>query len=650
MNQLKPFKSLTVESNSVKGISYWPEAISDNDPWWEGGSSPRHYKWEVSFSLTLPQSHSYPLSSTPFQYTLNDINVNDFMISGVSGKVYRVSEVKSKTELDMVCILEDVYRNMMFKYPQGLSQPESSTYFLCFNVNDVYETSIDPYQISSNISPNSITYIPSYLKQISFLRNPIFKCECDFNNGDIIAIEKGVGFTKPTGSLSKKVVGKVVGSTGIYREYIVEPITSHEEIPQTLGVPGDVLYLGDDGVTLTLDPTQKPMYLKTYDAIPNIARANSDIPSPIINSNTVIEINGERLEFVNETTMGEFVTIINGMDNGIESSEILPEFIIENDISRLSFGIVGVTTIPTTIEINGHPVVIQTTTAGQAEYGSEVAISADILFDINQSNIPDIVASYDNSTGRLTLTNTDGGDIIIENISGDTFASDIGDSATGFNETNISPKDKTIVEMVVENGDEIVIRQIEGNFTSSSGISGADNGRRAMGIYYGGKVREGTNYVIDNMSQLDDLSPFIGDGVHVLDSGNGEWNELKYTTSGWVIIATEDSARTDADTLSITIVPEDKGQIYIGTVSANSRISNITIVVTEAFNDDSMTINVGDATTPDVLFNDSFIDLMTTGTYTNTPSNVYTTETDIFAVISNHTSLIGELKIIISYM
>lgn len=641
---------MTVESTSVKGVAYWSEAMSDNDPWWEGGSSPRHYKWDVSFTLTAPQEHSYPLSSTPFQYTLNDVNVNDFIVSGVSGKVYRISKVKSKTEQEMVCELEDVYRNMMLKYPQGLSQPENSSYFLCFSVNDSYQTGIDPFLISPNISPSSVFYVNSYLNQIDFLRNPIFKADMDLSNGDIIAIEKGIGFTKPSNNLLSQVVGKIVGSTGVNREYIVEPITSHEEIPQTLGEPGDVIYLHDDGVTLTLDVTQKPLYLKTYNAIPNVSRSNSDIQSPIINANTIIDLNGERIEFVDETTLDEFVTMINGMDNGITANSVLPFYSIENDLTRLSSGIVGVTTIPTTIEINNTQVVIQTTTAGQSEYGSEVAITTDIMYDINQANIPNIVASYDENTTKLTITNTEGGDIIINNISGDIFASDDSDSAAGFNSNNISPKDTTIIEMIVDNGDEIVIRQIEGNFSSSSGISGADNGRRAMGIYYGGKVREGTNYVIDNMSQLDDLSPLIGDGVHVLNSGNGEWVELKYTSSGWITIATEDSARTDADTLSATITPDEQGQIFIGTVSSNSRISNITIVVNEEFDDDTMTINVGDSDTNDILFNDTLIDLMNIGTYTNTPSNVYTNETDIYATISPHTSLTGNLKIIISYM
>ena len=202
---------------------------------------------------------------------------------------------------------------------------------------------------------------------------------------------------------------------------------------------------------------------------------------------------------------------------------------------------------------------------------------------------------------------------------------------------------------MVANGQEIIIRNLAGNFTGTTGISGSDNGRRAMGIYYGGKIREGTNYVVNTMIDVNEISAFIGDGVHVLDSGNGEWVEMKYTASGWVVIATQDSARTDADTLSINITNEDVGQIYIGTVSQNSRISNITVIVNEVFDDPNMTLNVGDDMNNSILIEDGFIDLMTVGTYTNTPSNVYDTETDIYAFIGNHASLNGNMKIVISY-
>lgn len=649
MNNIKPFKNLSIRSTSVVGYEYWPEPLGDNDPWWAGGSQPQFYQWKVAFNLPTKQLHAYPYSTVPFEYSLLDVNVGDFVSSGDIGKIYKIVSVEKKTEQNMTCIIEDVYRVTTFKYRQGDAQPSNFSFYVCFNIDNEYQTSIDPFIINSTINPSSVSYIPSYLKQIDFMKNPIFKCECDFGIGESVAIEKGVGFVRPVGDLSKNIVGKVVGSTGLMHEYIVQPITQHEEIPTDVGEPGDVIYLDGDGETLTTTITRKPLYLKTYNSIPNISLSNPDVTTPIINAGTSIELNGEVLTFDNETTLSQFVDIINLGSYNIVASEVFPPYTATNSNDLLLYGIIGVTQIPTVIEINGYTATIETTVAGQEQYGSEVAIAADIVNDINNAEIPNIRASFNPSTSRLSLTNEIGEDIIITNISGDVFASDTNSSATGLLETNTSPKDKTIIRMMVENGQEIVIRNISGNFTGSTGISGSDNGRRAMGIYYGGKLRKGTNYVVDTINDLTSLSPFVGDGVHVLDSGNGEWVEMKYTSGGWVIIATEDSARTDADTLSLVISNQESGKLYIGTVSQNSRISNISVVIDEGFDDASMTIDVGDDNNNAILISDSFVDLMTVGTYTNTPSNVYDTETDIYAYIGEHTSNTGNLKIVISY-
>jgi len=649
MYTLNPFKNLSIRSTSVAGHAFWPEPLGENDQWWAGGTQPRFYQWKVSFNLPTKQFHSYPYSTVPFEYSLLDVIVGDYVLRGGIGKIYKIVSIEKKTEQNMVCIIEDVYRINTFKYQQGDAQPLNFSFYVCFNIDEDYQTSIDPFRLNLSIQSESVNFISSYLKQIDFMKNPIFKCQYGFEIGDLVAIEKGVGFVRPVGNLNRNIVGKVLGATGLTNEYIVQPITQHEEIPTDVGEPGDVIYLSDDGITLTMDITSKPLYLKTYNAIPNISRSNVDVTLPIINAGTSIELNGEVITFTNQTTMTEFVNLINGNDNGIAASEVFPPYTVTNDNTTLLYGIIGVTQIPTTININGINVVIETTTAGQERYGTPVAIGPDIVNDINNTNIPNIRARFNPNTSRLSLINESGGDIIITNVSGDTFASDSGHSATGFLETNISPKNQTIIELVVANGQEIIIRNLAGNFTGTTGISGSDNGRRAMGIYYGGKIREGTNYVVNTMIDVNEISAFIGDGVHVLDSGNGEWVEMKYTASGWVVIATQDSARTDADTLSINITNEDVGQIYIGTVSQNSRISNITVIVNEVFDDPNMTLNVGDDMNNSILIEDGFIDLMTVGTYTNTPSNVYDTETDIYAFIGNHASLNGNMKIVISY-
>lgn len=649
MKLVKPYKNVLVRTSKVGGKSYWPTPMSDRDEWWEGGGRPRHYQWDVILTQMKKQNHGYPDSLISYEYNLMDIMSGSFILSSSSGNVFRIVSIKSKTNTTMECVVEDVFRINTFTTLSGLASPENNTTFLCFDVNDGFETEIDISRLPSTFDRWTTINVPTYLSKISFLKNPIFDCECQFNEGDVVALEKGEGFTTPTGNLNRKVVGRVVHDVGVPNQYVVEPITEHVEIFQNLGEVGDVLYLMDDGKTLTTDVTRKPLYLKTMDAVPNVSKSNPNVIDPKVEAGTKIEINGRVYSFPTESTMSDVVNVVNGSGDSLTAREVLPDFTIQNDDSELVNGIIGVMSIPTVITINGHSVTISTTDAGQSKYNTVVAIGQDIAKDINAANVPNVTARFDADSNYLYLTEHEGGDITITNVSGGTFASDTVKSDTGFKETNVSPKDKKLVEIIAETGEEIVIKELKKSFTLSTGIGGSDNGRRAMGIFYGGKVREGTNYVIDTVDDLSQMEPYIGDGVHILDSGNGEWVEMKYTATGWVTIATEDSARTDADTLSKTITHEDSGKVYIGTVSKNSRISNISLNVSESFDDSAMTINVGDDVSNDSLISDTFVDLLNTGTYTNTPSNVYMDETDLYVTVGTHESTKGVLKVVISY-
>lgn len=649
MNLVKPFKNILCKITLTKGQDYWPYPMNEYDEWWEGGSNPRHYTWNVSVELSKTQQHAYPNTTIKYQYTLNDVRVGDFFINSRSNSVYRVREVVSKTGTAMECIIEDVYRLQTFRNFNGEFSPNRGDAGMIIS-HENFSTFIDTDTLPTTFNRSVLLNVNPFLSQLKFLENPIFQCECSFDVGDVVSVDKGVGFTTPVGNLNRKVVGRVIGGTSIPHEYIVEPITDHVEIFQDVGDVGEVLYLEDDGKTLSTTMTNKPQYLKTTDAVPNVARSNPDTFEPKIKAGTEILLNGIEYTFDVETTLSEFATLINDADNGIAVGEEFPPFSITHDKSRLANGLIGVMDIPTVIKINDTDVTISTTDQGQADYSSDVAVGQDIAKDINAAKVPFITAQFRQDTNKLIITNSEGEDITIENVSGGTFASDTEKSAAGFNETNTSPKDQTLLVMRTPNGEEIDIRELKGSFTRDSGISGSDNGNRAMGIFYGGKVREGTNFVIADMDAMSTLSPYIGDGLHVEDSGNGEWVEMKYTASGWITIATEDSARTDADTLSIDVTHEDSGEVLIGTVSPNSRISNIVVIVNEEFDGEEMTINVGDSVNSNSLISDSFIDLLNKGTYTNTPSNVYDGETDLFVTIGNNTSTKGEAKIIISYM
>lgn len=648
---LRPPKQIILDAKTVLGQGYWPNPIDENDPWWESGESPRYYTWRVSFTMPKSQVHGYPYSQTPYRYNCLDVNKNDFVVDGSNGKIYKVSEVENKTNDTVDVILEDVYRIMTFKSINGESTP-GNHYYLCFSVNEDYNSPIDTMNGSSLINLRALLNIQPYLDNIKFTNNLIITSPETFDIDDVISID-GDSYKKANSTSFTHIIGKVVGTTSVENEYIIEPSVPLSTIEDIFGNKGDIIYMNDDG-NKTLIPTKKPLYLKLENSISNIAKSRP-LSNPYIPQGCSIDINGSLLEFsaTSTTTLDEFVTLVNqtsDSDNlGIVANIQKPEYSIKTDKSKLESGLIGIVNLPCEIEINGNPITISSTDFGQKKYNTSVAIGRDIEKDINQADVENIRASYDNARSELIITHLEGEDINIANISGGTFASDGGSSGTGLRETNSAPDDINIVKMVKNNGGEISIREISGNFFFNSGITGADNGVLAKGLYYGSTIRTSTNYVVNDENEMSNLSPLIGDGVHILDQGNGEWIEKKYTESGWVTIATQDSARTDADTLTKNITFEDNGNIILGNLSSNSRVTNISIIIKNSFNED-VGIMVGDNESKDSLVGENDVDMTEVATFNIVPSIVYQEETEISITFNNDGVLTeGSLQVVLSY-
>ena len=182
------------------------------------------------------------------------------------------------------------------------------------------------------------------------------------------------------------------------------------------------------------------------------------------------------------------------------------------------------------------------------------------------------------------------------------------------------------------------------------GLSTSRSGRYPQALTVEQGIRKGDTYIVEDMIQRDTLNVLIGDSAFVIDTGNGEWSTWFYTTTGWVLTATQDSARTDADVLSNTITHNDNGNILIGTVSNNSRVIDISIAVSEPFDGDVI-LNVGDSADNSRLISDDVIDLGNIGTYSANPSYVYKQggDTDLIAYFDSSGSTKGVMKVIISY-
>ena len=149
----------------------------------------------------------------------------------------------------------------------------------------------------------------------------------------------------------------------------------------------------------------------------------------------------------------------------------------------------------------------------------------------------------------------------------------------------------------------LLLDETTGNPLVNLGLYSVHNGRHPLavtveqGIVSGG----GGTTVVADIAARNALSPTVGDMVYVIDAGNTEYAFYVYSGGAWKLLADEDSANTDANTISTTITQAGgSGTTAIGTVSDGSRINLISVEVTQAF-DDTPTLTIGDASDNDSI-------------------------------------------------
>lgn len=163
-------------------------------------------------------------------------------------------------------------------------------------------------------------------------------------------------------------------------------------------------------------------------------------------------------------------------------------------------------------------------------------------------------------------------------------------------------------------------------------------------------------HVVANITARDALTPNTGDIAHVIDAsgiaadaGSGEYANYLWTGSAWRLVSTQDSARTDALTQSVTVTgPLPGSPTILGTVGNGTRVVNVTVEVTTPF-DGNAAITVGDSGVNDRLLTVDEVDLQTAGTYVAMPSYQYgSTETSL-SVYYSGSATTGSALVTITY-
>lgn len=153
------------------------------------------------------------------------------------------------------------------------------------------------------------------------------------------------------------------------------------------------------------------------------------------------------------------------------------------------------------------------------------------------------------------------------------------------------------------------------------------------------------------------------DQCFVRSGFSGEWEMYLYDSGfpggPWVLLATADSARTDANTYEYTIAWDEASPspITLGNVSDGSRVTVITVDVDplevgDVFDTVGVTFSIGDSGDPDRLFDLNLVDLEMTGSYVAQPDYVYTSvsDTDLLLTFDFGGATQGTARVIVTYV
>ncbi len=647
----KPAKVLSCTTDTISNNAQWPHNDGLGDKWWKSGTNPKYYRWNVAITVTA-QNHGSHLTRKDFEYNGLDVQVGDWIAEATSGICCRIVSISAKTTTSVTAVVEDWLRYNTFRSTSGNGIFATGPSVI-FQLNENGHPMIDPVPASITSS----TFYQNINSRFQYL-NPQMHYVLDqtshgFSVGDVISITSS-GFAKTTSASANKTIGTVTNPGPGPNQFMMRPNTRIIDFnPAIPGNVGDFIYTDNStaGGLTTNSASGKVQFLKIADAIASSVTGTQ--VNPTVTANDVLEIN-ETAVTLTSTTLTQTIADINAgtSTHGVTASSSPSPTTASTAVESLAYGLVGV--YPGgVITINGTTVTFSTTTAGQAKYGIAVGVENDLVTDINAASPSNITASL--SGTNIILTESTGGSITIVNVTNDGNGTAVAgpSSGTGF-ELSTGASSGNFIKLTRADGGEILLDETTGTPLNALGLYSVHNGRPPLavtveqGIVAGG----GSTTVVADITARNALSPSVGDLAYVIDNGNSEYAFYVYSGGAWKLLADEDSANTDANTISATITQAGgSGTTAIGTVSDGSRINLISVEVTQAF-DDTPTLTIGDASDNDRLVTDDEIDLGTVGTYTIQPAYQYTTGSDatINAYFNVASATTGSAKILVSYM
>lgn len=655
-----PNKVLLSRVTSKEDLESWPYEDFSGDPYWNGGSTPKPYRWELQCSINT-QVHGDPSTREPYQYNGFDVFVGDWIADTTNGISLKITQVVSKASNEVVIVVEDVdrYNTFMSEYGDGLFTVPTDT--IIFSISDARMPILNPL-------PNTLGAV-GFTGEISARfqnNNPVYRYRFvqpghSVQDNDAVWVDPADGQIKTVSdeNSTKQMIGTVdrVGP-GQDIFYIIPSTKIVEGIDPALpGQAGSTIYVDVFTGELTVDPSSrtKAAYLQLTDATPDITRSQNDL----VDSNATMGVNTIDVDFF-DTTLESVASAINGLtdQHGVHAEVKSGETVSETDSGQLAYGIVACIGTGTSAQINGFNVFFNDTTFGEAEFGFPAVNAVDMAIAINDASIPNISA-IGSSSISLRIINSVGGSINITNLTGDDsgipFAGN--GSCSGVPLSN-STSGVNFLELTNESGNGIIVSNEVGTPVDDLQITSVRNGELPKGLVIEQYVTESGGGV-KVYATIDQLPAFgqIGEQAYVIDStddaGNkaNEWSMWLWDGSQWVRTSDEDSATTDAHTIQAAVSFDSDNTVYIGTLSGGTKVTSVFVDVTTVF-DGSPTLDIGDENDFDRLMSDDYIDLSQLETFSVSPDFVYNTENDndIIATFTSGGATQGNATIIVTYV
>ena len=662
-----PAKVIPVSVSARITDAQWDYDDGLGDLWWSGGSQPKAYRWQLTMTVTTV-NHGSHLTRTPKKFDGFDIVVGDYIAGATDGRALQIVSITSKTATSCVCLVEDRLRYNTFRSSAGNGIFTVPGNAVIFQINENGHPMIDPLPVgivSSDFYANVNSRFQYLNPQMNYMLDQVAH---GFEQGDVVAIDHNTNvFELADAANIERLVGTVTHAGPGPNKFLVRPANGIVDfVPGLPGNPGDFVYpKTDNSGDLTLTDTGVAIFLKLTNAIPSVSRGT--VTDGTASAADKLEINETDVLFTTNSggtvSINNAVTDINATTSShgvVASSTPAPNTITSYAATHGSaYGLVGGFP-PFSASINGTTVNFSTTTAGQAAYSMAVAIAEDMADDINSVGIANVTATH--VSGNLVITHSLGNAFTIVNGTSDTNGNDFaGTASIASLGTSYNAASGATLKLTRSDGGEIILTDKVGTPTVDFGIMSGHSGSYALGLNVEKGIRSGGGItVVANMAARNAMNPLTGDQAHVLDTGEGEWALYLYSGSAWTLIANEDSAATDANSLSHTFTTPVGGfgntsTIVLGRVSSNSRILSVLVECTTAiagYSGGTPSLIVCVQSDTDRFMADYENDIETIGSYVTNPDYHYAgaTELEIKCAFAHYGATSGDLKVTVTYV